>query len=128
MNPLDQMVAGRDSKERINWTDESLKQFKEAKASLQSCVPIYIAKPSDQIWIQTDGALKPGASSISGLAATLFLLRDNEVLLGGFFNAQYKKGQQLWLPLLWTEWGNDEENCSINSRTPCINLVIFISC
>ena len=98
MNPLDQMVAGRDSKERINWTDESLKQFEEAKASLQSCVPIYIAKPSDQIWIQTDGALKPGASSISGLAATLFLLRDNEVLLGGFFNAQFKKGQQLWLP------------------------------
>ena len=80
-------MAGRDSKERLSWTDESLLCFKKAKESLQSCVPIHIAKPSDLIWIQTDGALKPGVSSASGLAATLFLVRDGKVLLGGFFNA-----------------------------------------
>ena len=72
--------------------------FNRAKESLQSCVPIHIAKPSDQIWIQTDGALKPGLSSVSGLAATLFLVREGKVLLGGFFNAQLKKGQCSWLP------------------------------
>ena len=98
INPLDQMVAGRDSKERLDWTDENLQFFAKAKESLQSCVPIHIAKPSDHIWIQTDGALKPGVSSVSGLAATLFLVREGKVLLGGFFNAQLKKGQQLWLP------------------------------
>ena len=47
-----------------------------------------IAKPSDQIWIQTDEALKPGASLMSGLATTLFLVREGKVLWGGFFNAK----------------------------------------
>ena len=98
MNPLDQMVAGKDTKERLSWSDENLRLFEVAKESLKSCVPIHIAKPSDQVWIQTDGALKPGVPAVSGLAATLFLLRDNRVLLGGFFNAQFKKGQRLWLP------------------------------
>ena len=98
MSPLDQLVAGRDSKDRIKWTEEDLIHFNKAKESLQSCVRINIAKPSDQIWIQTDGALRPDASAISGLAATLFLVRNGKVLLGGFFNAQFKKGQRLWLP------------------------------
>ena len=98
INPLDQLVAGRDSKERLNWSEENLKLFSRAKESLRTCVPIHIPKPSDQVWIQTDGALKPGALALSGLAATLFLLRDNKVLLGGFFNAQFKKGQRSWLP------------------------------
>ncbi len=98
MNPLDQLVAGRDSKDRIKWTEEDLNHFARAKDSLQSCVPINIAKPSDQLWIQTDGALRPSGNAVSGLAATLFLVRDGKVLLGGFFNAQFKKGQHLWLP------------------------------
>ena len=98
INPLDRMVAGRDSKERITWSDENLLSFTKAKESLRTCVPIHIAKPDDQLWIQTDGALKPGAPSVSGIAATLFLVRDGTVLLGGFFNAQLRKGQCSWLP------------------------------
>ncbi len=98
INPLDRLVAGKESKERVIWTEENLTQFRKVKDSLKNCIPIHIAKPSDQIWIQTDGALRPGAPAVSGIAATLFLLRNGKVLLGGFFNAQFKKGQQLWLP------------------------------
>ena len=81
INPLDQMVAGRDTREQIKWTEESLDHFHRVQESLKSCVPVTIAKPSDHVWIQTDGALRPGAPPVSGLAATLFLLRDGKVLL-----------------------------------------------
>ena len=49
MNPLDQMVAGKDTKERLSWSDENLRLFEAAKESLKSCMPIHIGKPSDQV-------------------------------------------------------------------------------
>ena len=42
--------------------------------------------------------MKPGVSSASGLAATLFLVRNKKVLVGGFLSAQLKKGLCSWLP------------------------------
>ena len=97
-HPLERSVAGRESQEKIEWTDELLVSFRKVQESLKDCHAIHIARPSDIVWIRTDGALKPDSSSNSGIAATLFLVRDGQVLLGGFFSAQLRKGQSLWLP------------------------------
>ena len=97
-HPLERSVAGRESQEKIEWTDELLGSFRKVQESLNDCHVIHIARPSDILWIRTDGALKPDSSTNSGIAATLFLVRDGQVLLGGFFSAQLRKGQGLWLP------------------------------
>ena len=98
VNPLDQIVAGRNTNEKLSWTDEMLVHFRKCQESLSTCKPINIAKPTDQIWIRTDAAQRPETSLVGGLAATLFLVRDGKTLLGGFFNAPLKKAQRVWLP------------------------------
>ena len=98
VNPLDQIVAGKDSKEAIVWSDEMRGHFERCQKSLNSCKSIHIAKRTDKLWIHTDGALRPVTSLTGGIAATLFLVRDTKVLLGGFFNAPLKQAQRLWLP------------------------------
>ena len=98
VNPLDQLVGGKDSKDKIVWTEEMTANFRKCQDSLKTCEPVTIAKPSDFLWIHTDGSVRPATSAVGGIAATLFLVRDNKVLLGGFFNAPLKKAQRLWLP------------------------------
>ena len=83
VNPLDQIVAGKDTKERIVWSDEMLSHFKKCQDSLSTCKPICIAKPSDHIWLHTDGAIRPATSTVGGLFATLFLVRDGDIRSGG---------------------------------------------
>ena len=92
MHPLDQAAAGKKSHEAVAWTDELVLHFKKAQESLASNKVITIPKPDDLLSFVTDGALK------HGIGSTLFLVRDNKLLLGGFFNAQLKRNQCLWLP------------------------------
>lgn len=92
MHPLEQVIAGKKSHEEIVWTDELVHHFKVAQESLKSVEVITIPKPDDLLSIVTDGALK------HGIGATLFIVREGKLLLGGFFNAQLKKNQCLWLP------------------------------
>jgi len=98
LHPLEEAAAGRQSQDKMIWSDELLTQFHKVQDSLKECQVIHIAKPSDSIWIETDGAQRGGMLRKAGLAATLYLVRDKIKLLGGFFNAQLRKGQSLWLP------------------------------
>ena len=98
VNPLDQMVAGKDTKDKLVWTEEMIGFFRKCQDSLKTCESIHMAKPTDRLWLHTDAAVRPTTSTVGGIAATLFLLRDDKVLLGGFFNAPLKKAQRLWLP------------------------------
>ena len=92
LHPLDQVVAGRNSSEKIEWSDELLHQFKKLQESLKDCKIITLPRHNDELYIVTDGA------QLIGIASTLWILRDGELKLGGFFNAQLKKGQTIWLP------------------------------
>ena len=93
LHPLEHAIAGKQSQDKMEWTDDLLLMFRKVQESLNDCQVICIAKPDDRLWIVTDGAKVTG-----GIAATLYLLRDGKRLLGGFFNAQLRKGQVLWLP------------------------------
>jgi hypothetical protein len=92
MYPLEQAAAGKKSQEPVEWTDELLHHFRKAQESLSTAEVISIPKADDLLSIVTDGALK------HGIGSTLFLVREGKLLLGGFFNAQLKKNQCLWLP------------------------------
>ena len=88
--PLDSIAAGRDSKEKITWTDELITSFKQAQQALTTNKAITLPRPEDQLWIVTDGALRR-----SGLGATLYINRENKILLAGCFSAKLRTKSEL---------------------------------
>ena len=90
---LDTAVAGKQSSETVLWTDDLLQALKRAQAALSTCKVITLPKPSDTIWIVTDGAVKE-----NGIGATLYVMRQDKLLLAGFFSARLKPHQVSWLP------------------------------
>ena len=94
LHPFDLLTAGRQSKERIVWTDELTTQFRLAQSALSKHKVITLPRPSDTLWIVTDGSVKS-----NGIGATLYILRERpDPYLAGFFNAKLHKHQVTWLP------------------------------
>lgn len=93
LDPLDQATAGKQSKDSIEWSDELLAAFRKSQQALTSSKVITMPRPEDTLWIVTDGSVKS-----RGIAATLFVLRKDKLLLAGFFNAKLRKHQVSWLP------------------------------
>ncbi|KAJ8349524.1 hypothetical protein SKAU_G00246540 [Synaphobranchus kaupii] len=86
--PLDVVTAGRQSSEAIVWTDELRDSFHSAQKALSSVRVIALPKPSDQLWIVTDGAVRQ-----PGIGATLYVSREGRLLLAGFFSAKLRGSQ-----------------------------------
>ena len=91
--PLENAIAGQQSRESIQWTD-SLREFvHSAQASLRTHKTITLPRPSDQLWIVTDGSVTK-----RGIGATLYINRDQKLHLAGFFSAKLRKHQVTRLP------------------------------
>ncbi len=93
LDPLDQVVAGRESKEKIVWNESLKSAFELSQGALLSNKAIVLPRPSDQLWIVTDGAVKS-----YGLGATLYVMRKDKLLLSGFYSAKLRKRQVTWIP------------------------------
>lgn len=93
MQPLESIIAGCASRDKITWSDDTLQAFKLAQSSLANCKTISLPQPQDVLWIVTDASVK-----CHGIGATLYSVRDGELRLCGFFNAKLKKHQVTWLP------------------------------
>ena len=93
LDPLDQAIAGKESREKIIWTDDLTLAFQTAQKALRNHKSISIPRPSDSLWIVTDGSVKN-----RGIAATMYIHRNGKLLLAGFFNAKLRKHQVTWLP------------------------------
>ena len=93
LDPLDQATAGKESRERIVWSDDLLLAFKSAQRALGNHKTITIPQPSDALWLVTNGSVKN-----RGIAATLYIHRNAKLLLAGFFSAKLRKHQVSWLP------------------------------
>jgi len=90
---LEEAVAGKDSHEHIVWNESLTSAFTAAQDTLQDPKSITIPKPSDQLIITNDGALRKG-----GMGSILYILRNGELRLGGYFSAKLKSHQLKWLP------------------------------
>ena len=93
ISPLDNSIAGKQSQDHIDWTDDLRDAFKTAQRALSQNRSVILPKPDDQLWIVTDGATKTG-----GLGATLYATRDGKLRLAGFFSAKLRKQQIDWIP------------------------------
>ena len=91
--PLHAVVAGKESAERIVWSEPLEQAFRSAQEALSDTRVITLPVPSDQLWIVTDGAQKK-----PGVGATLFFTRKGELYVAGFFSAKLNKNQVTWLP------------------------------
>ena len=91
--PLDEIVAGQQSCDKIQWDEQRLSHFEKAKRALTNHKSIVIPRSDEQLWIVTDGSV-----SKHGIGATLYVTRKDKVKLAGFFSAKLKKHQVTWLP------------------------------
>ena len=116
LSPLDGSIAGLKSQDRIHWTDELHDSFAKAQSAIQSSQTITLPRPSDQLWVVTDGSVKK-----HGLGATLYVTRDQKPLVAGFFSAKLHGRQVTWLPC-------EVEALSIATATKHFSPYIIQSC
>ena len=93
LNPLENVVAGKESKESITWTEELRKCFTDAQKALRAPRTIQLPHPTDQLILISDGCNSP--ASVGG---TLYVKRGENLKTAGFFSAKLAKYQLLWLP------------------------------
>ena len=95
LSPLERLTAGKQSADKIIWSESDLKAFRASQEHLRNCAPISLPSPSDKLWLVTDAC-----SSNAGIAATLFSTNTSErsPKLCSFFSAKLKSGHQRWLP------------------------------
>ena len=93
LEPLDNSICGLQSSDKIPWTDDLRTLFADAQKALLSHKCITLPRPSDTLWIVTDGSV-----TRRGIAATLYVTRGEKRHLAGFFSAKLRAHQVQWLP------------------------------
>ena len=93
LSPLEALHAGRDSKERIQWTPELEDDFRRAQNAFRTIKPVTVPRPSDHLIATSDGSIKN-----QGLGSVLYILRDGQIHLGGYFSMKLSEHQARWLP------------------------------
>ena len=91
--PLESCIAGRKSQDVLHWSDNTREAFRVAQNTLSTNRSITLPRPSDQLWIVTGGSVTQ-----HGIGSTLYVSRNGQTRLAGFFTAKLKKHQVTWLP------------------------------
>ena len=91
LKPLEEICAGRESADKIQWTEEMISSFDQAKTHLKKAKPIALPKRDEQLNIITD-------ASNTGIAAAQYVIRNQKLVLTGYFNAALRPNQQKLLP------------------------------
>ena len=81
------------SADKVEWNTTTVDAFARAQSHLSDNKDIVLPKENDQLWLVTDGA-----SSTSGMGATLYVVRDNRLKLAGFFSQQLSPSHLKWFP------------------------------
>ena len=89
---LEDMVAGKESRDQLSWDNELTSVFKEAQKALSRPKTITLPHPDDQLILISDGC-----NSLPAVGATLFVKREN-LRVAGYFSAKINKFQVPWLP------------------------------
>ena len=82
ISPLDSAVAGCQSQDKVQWSDDLLQHFRNAQSALANHKSIILPQSDDQLWIVTDASVTK-----QGIGSTLYISRGGKLLLAGFFSA-----------------------------------------
>ena len=91
--PLDDGTAGRQSQDRIVWSDSLQTAFSKEHAALSTHHMIVLPCADDELRIVMDGAMKD-----CGIGATLYIRLGGKLRFTGFFSAKLQKQQVRCLP------------------------------
>ena len=92
LDPLEQVITSCKSG-KVEWTSDLLECFNKAKAHLKEAKTVVLPTPDDQLYIVTDAALR-----CAGIASALYVVRNGQRKLAGYFNAKRRGHQASWLP------------------------------
>ena len=97
LGPLEAVLGGRASAERIEWTDDLISAFTKCKKSLNDINVIHVPKPDDQLHTFSDYSKSQKAV---GGRLEIHRLEDGKVkkLPGGHFSCRVTKHQSVWYP------------------------------
>ena len=90
--PLDDLSTGKQSQDQVTWDERSCEAFKRAQVSLSGSQTITPPQPGDQLLVVTDGAIT------HEVGAMLYVTRNGQPKLAGFFSAKLRERQVKWLP------------------------------
>ena len=93
LTDLDMATAGKQSRDKILWSDKLTCAFGKAQKALLNPKTITIPRRSDLLVITSDGAVRNG-----GKGSVMYIMRNGKMLLGGYFSAKMKEFQKNWLP------------------------------
>ena len=97
LQPFEKLVGGKNSKDKIQWSPQLLKEFDVAKKSIQTVRPITIPRPSDHLRIFPDWS--QDADAVGGRLIIERLVNGKNIELhGGQFSARLKGAQSRWTP------------------------------
>ena len=91
LQPLEEAVAGKESADKITWSEDLLTSFSKTKEHLKKVKPVTLPRRNEQLHIVTD-------ASSCGVAATLYVVRNGKLILAGYFSAALKKNQFKLVP------------------------------
>ena len=86
VNPLESSLADLQSHDHVQWDDNLRQKFTAAQDALNTHKSIVLPRASDQLWIVTDGSV-----TRRGLGATLYVTRQDRLLLAGFYSSKLRK-------------------------------------
>ena len=93
-SPLDASTAGKQSSDKVDWTEELKIAFLAAQKALSTSKTIHLPRSEDALWIVCDGSV-----SRHGIGATQsYVTRDTKPRLAGYFSAKLQARQVTWLP------------------------------
>ena len=85
MEGLESVIAGKQKRDKIIWSESLLQCFHKAQAALSRTATVTLACPDDQIIITHNGA-----KGQPGIGAVKYLVGNGKVKLCGFFSAKLK--------------------------------------
>ena len=81
LSALEASVAGKESKDKIEWSESLTPSFKSAQGALKSPKTITLCNPDDELFLVSDASNSPAA-----VESTLYIKRNGKFLIGGFFS------------------------------------------
>ena len=91
LDHLEKAIVGKQKSDKITWTDDLLDKFRASQKALESAAIITLPKRSDPLTIVHDGSQK-------GIGSVMYVNREKDIKLGGFFSAKLKTHQARWYP------------------------------
>ena len=92
-SPLESAIAGYQFQDKIVGQMIHNRSFIVQKTALSTHKSMTLPRADDQIWIVTDGSV-----TRQRIGATMYVSRENNLLLAGFFSTKLRKHQVTWPP------------------------------